>query len=535
MSPVPAAPAPAPDPAAAPRPVGVIDVGSSAIRLDVAEIAPGGAVRILESLQRPVKLGKETFADGRIERASIEACVDIIRDFRHVLREYGVDSPRQIEAVATSSVREADNRDAFLDRLYIATGIDVKLLEDAEVEHLIHLALQDLVRQEPGLQKKDLLVVEVGGGTTRVLLVQGGNVTFSSAFRLGSLRMRETLETYQRPADQLSSILDEHLKRTLTQMREAVPADRVPVVVALAGDAESAMNRLLPGYSERRMARLALDGPSLAESIIALPADELMVRYQLPSQEAETAGHALFTYDRIGRAFQAREVLVTDRSLRRGLLLRLAGSLTGADRLSEQMIVSAAALARKYRTDQKHANHVAELSVRLFRELQAEHQLPPRCEALLRTAAILHDIGAFVGTGSHHKHSHYLILNSEIFSLTRLDTALVALVARYHRRALPLPSHAEYMALDRESRIIVLKLAALLRIADALDRSHAQKFRNLVFTREPPDFVITAGEVDDLTIERAALRDKGALFTAVFGLNVVLRHGSALRGNVTYE
>jgi len=517
------------------RQVGVIDVGSAAIRMDIAEISPGGAIRILESLQRPVKLGKDTYADGRIEGASIEACVGIIRDFRHVLREYGIDSPRQIEAVATSSVREADNRDAFLDRLYIATGIDVNLLEDAEVEHLIHLALQDLVRQEPVLQGADLLVVEVGGGTTRVLLIQGGHVTYSSAFRLGSLRMRETLETYQRPAAQLPAILDEHLQRTLRQMREAVPTDRVPVVVALAGDAESAMNRLLPGYRERRLARLSLEGPSLAESIVSLPADELMVRYQLPSQEAETAGHALFTYDRIGRAFQAREVVVTDRSLRRGLLLRLAGNVAGVDQMSDQMAFSAAALARKYHTDEKHANHVAKLSLQLFREFQAEHQLPPRCEALLQTAAILHDIGAFVGVGSHHKHSQYLILNSEIFSLTKQDTTLVALVARYHRRALPLPSHPEYMALDRESRIIVLKLAALLRIADALDRSHTQKYRDLTFSREPPDFVITAPEVDDLTIERAALRDKGALFVTVYGLNVVLRHAPVFRGNVSYE
>jgi exopolyphosphatase/guanosine-5'-triphosphate,3'-diphosphate pyrophosphatase len=517
------------------RQVGVIDVGSSAIRMDIAEIGPGGAIRILESLQRPVKLGKDTYADGRLEGASIEACVGIIRDFRHVLHEYGIDSPLQIEAVATSSVREADNRDAFLDRLYIATGIDVKLLEDAEVEHLIHLALQDLVRQEPGLQGADLLVLEVGGGMTRVLLVQGGHVTFSSAFRLGSLRMRETLETYQRPAEQLPAILDEHLQRTLLQMRQAVPTDRVPVVVALAGDAESAMNRLLPGYRERRMARLSLEGPSLAESIVSLPADELMVRFQLPSQEAETAGHALFTYDRIGRAFQAREVVVTDRSLRRGLLLRLAGNVAGVDQMSDQMAFSAAALARKYHTDEKHANHVADLSRQLFRELQAEHQLPPRCAALLQTAAILHDIGAFVGVASHHKHSQYLIQNSEIFSLTKQDTTLVALMARYHRRALPLPSHSEYMALDRESRIIVLKLAALLRIADALDRSHTQKYRNLSFSRESPDFVITAPEVDDLTLERAALRDKGALFVAVYGLNVVLRHAPVFRGSVSYE
>jgi exopolyphosphatase/guanosine-5'-triphosphate,3'-diphosphate pyrophosphatase len=517
------------------RQVAVIDIGTRAIRLDVAEIDPAGRMKILVSSQKPANLGKDTFTEGRIEPASIEECVDIVKDFRHVAAEFGITAPSQITAVTTSSMREADNCNAFLDRVYIATGINVEVLEDPEVEHLIHLSLRDILEQDSALARGDVMVVEVGGGTTRLLLIQEGYVTYSGAFRLGSLRTRETLAIDRMPAERLRAVLDQHLLRTINQMRQSVPIDKVPYLIALAGDTESAMSRLLPGWDPAHLVRLSLDAPSLAEKIVATPVETLMRKHHLPSQEAETAGHALLAYDRIARAFGVREIMVTDKSLRRGLLQRIAGSESSLQHLAAQLTYSALALGRKYRFDERHALFVTDLSLKLFHELQAEHRLGPRYEILLKTAAILHDIGAFVGNAGHHKHSMYLIQNSEIFSLPRADTALVALVARYHRRALPLPTHPEYMQLDREDRLVVNKLAAILRLADALDRSHTQKYRQLAFAREERQFVIAAQDVEDITIERAALRDKGTLFEAVYGLGVALRAAQSLKGSVFNE
>lgn len=505
------------------RQVAAIDIGARAVRLDVGELAPDG-IRILESLQKAVHLGKDTFTGGAIDSSSIEQCVDILRGFRHVLQPYGITQPGDIRTVATSSVREADNREAFLDRIYIATGLTVEVLEDAEIEQLIHLALQDLVAQDPALQRANLLVAEAGGGTTRLLLIQDGYVTYSGSFRLGSLRMRETLGPYHTPAIRLCALLDQNIRRTTDQMRQSVPADQVPTLIALAGDSAAAMARLLPEWNvSQGLARLPVTAESLAEKIVSTPVDELMHTYQLPSQEAETAGHTLLTYDRIARAFGVREILVTNRSLRTGLLLRMRGNDPGAVRSAKQLVATARALGKKCRYDEKHALFVADLCGQLFRELQAEHQLPPFYEVLLRLAAILHDIGAFVGTASHHKHSMYLIQNSDIFGLNRRDTNLVALVARYHRRAMPQPKHPEYAVLEREDRIVVLKLAALLRLADALDRSHNQKYRTLAFARAERQFIVTAQGVEDATIERAALRDKAAMFPTVFGMEVVLK------------
>lgn len=527
-------PAPSPDvsPPARPRQVAIVDIGARAIRLDISEIDPTGGIRQLESAQRAVALGRDTFREGSIDRDSIEECVTILKGFRQIMSEYGIVSSSQIRAVATSSVREAANREAFLDRIYIATGINVDVLEDAEVEHLIHLALHDLFAKVPDLSQGAVLVAEVGGGATRLLLLQDGYVTYSGAYRLGALRMQETLETLQTPADRLCALLDQHILRTINQIKESLPVKNVPRLVALAGDTETAMRRLIGGWGPDDTARVKMAKFTLAEKLVSTAPEKLMRKYHLPPQEAETAGQALLIYDRLARAFGVTELLISVQSMRRGLLMSMADTSIAITRFAEQLMHSAVTLGRKYHFDEKHGLHVADLSVALFRALQSEHGLGPHGEILLRASAILHDIGAFVSYSGHHKHSLYLILNSELFGLTRKDNTLVALIARYHRRSEPRMTHLEYAALDRDSRLVVSKLAAILRVADALDRSHLQHVRNITCTRDTQRFIITVPDVEDMTLERLALKEKARLFESVFGLPVAVRTTQPLKGSL---
>jgi exopolyphosphatase/guanosine-5'-triphosphate,3'-diphosphate pyrophosphatase len=180
-------------------------------------------------------------------------------------------------------------------------------------------------------------------------------------------------------------------------------------------------------------------------------------------------------------------------------------------------------LGRKFNFDEAHSMRVAHLCRQLFRALQEDHHLEPRYEVILYIAAVLHEIGLFISNASHHKHSLYIINNSEIFGLSRKDVRLVALVARYHRRASPKPNHPYYATLDRESRVVVAKLAAILRVADALERSHSRRISEIRCKREPGRLVITVPKVDDLSLEQLALAQKGSLFEETFGLKVLLR------------
>jgi exopolyphosphatase/guanosine-5'-triphosphate,3'-diphosphate pyrophosphatase len=180
-------------------------------------------------------------------------------------------------------------------------------------------------------------------------------------------------------------------------------------------------------------------------------------------------------------------------------------------------------LGRKYRFDESHAVHVASLCASLFDQLQAVHRLDPRYRTMLYVAALLHEVGNVISTRSHHKHSMYLVMNSELFGLSSREMKIVALIARYHRRAMPRATHEVYGTLTRDHRIIVNKLAAILRVADALDRAHQQRISTVQCVLEDESVILTSQELDNPTLERMALKDKDDLFQQVYGMRIELR------------
>lgn len=510
------------------RLVAVIDMGATAIRMDIAEIGKGGDVRRLESLRKPVPLGKDTFTKGRIAQETVRQCIAILKGFQAVLGEYGITDPGQVLAVATSSVREAANTDSFRDRIYVATGINLKVIDEAEQNRLTFLAAQHVFALKPDLAQADVLFAEVGGGSTELFLLRQGRISFSNSYQLGTLRMRETLETYLTPSERVRRILGQHIGRTAETMKRDVPAVPSPVLVAMSGDAQFAASKISTNWPEEPL--LVLDFKTFsgfADKVIPLPAEKLVSRFKVGYEEAETIGPGLFAYIILCRTFKVETIVIPKTTFRDGLIREVASERSWNDAFAEEVVRQAIALGQKYAFDEKHARSVADLSVLLFRALQKEFHLDPRHELLLRVAALLHEIGGFISNRSHHKHSMYLIQNSGLFGLSREEVVLTAVIARYHRRALPSPAHPEFAVLDRDSRITVLKKAAILRIADALDRNHLQQVTNPAIAVTKDELVITVDGAEDLTLERLALKEKGPLFEDVYGLKVVLREGRA--------
>jgi exopolyphosphatase / guanosine-5'-triphosphate,3'-diphosphate pyrophosphatase len=521
-----AAPPPA-APDAAPRTVAVLDIGATSIRMEIAELLPGGGARPLDALTRPVALGKDTFTLGRLQSATIEECVGILRQFRHTLDEYGVRDPAAVRAVATSAVREADNRDQFLDRVYMATQFSIECLEDADLSRLTYLAVTDLLARTRVPKPWNALVVEVGGGSTEVLLLQDSRVTFSETYRLGSLRMRETLKTYRAAPDRVRGLLAHDIRRTIDDLRLGLPElHGGRDLIAISGDARFAAAQLTPDWDAVEMARLdPRDFARLAARIAGATADELVREYGLSYPEAETLGPALMAYAEIVRALGIRRIRVPKISLRTALELDLGAQYAGTEDFRRQVRHAAQALSARFGCDRRHAQHVCGLSLLLFEKLAPEHRLGPRQELLLECAGWLHEAGGFVNSRRHHIHSYYLIAHSDLFGLSREELETIALVARYHRRALPRIQHPEFGRLARPQRLVVQQLAAILRVADALDRAHCARVQDLEIALEEGRLVLTVHGAADLTIERLALREKSDLFTAVFGRTIDLNEG----------
>ena len=516
------------------RTVAVIDIGATSIRMEIAEIRDKKNSRTLETLQRPVRLGKDTFTLGRIELSTIRDCIEILKGYRKIMDEYGITNPSDIRAISTSPVREASNRDTFLDRIYNTTQINVQTIDESEENRLIFLAAQDVMADEPSLRKCNTLIIEVGGGSTELLLLQKGQLKYADTFRLGSLRMRETLETYHATGDRIRSVLKQHINQTIEQVRRSVPTAKARYLLAMAGDARFAASHLDPEWKNKKSTILNVkDLKAFVDKILPLPVEKMVTMLKMTPQEAETAGPALLVYVLLANAFKVDYILVPKCSLREGLLKEMASQGAWTSVFTKQVLQSASTLGKKYMFDEKHSRHVASLAARLYKELEPEHRLDKRFLLLLEVSALLHDIGTYINNRSHHKHSKYIIENSDLFGISKEDKHLVSLIARYHRRGTPRNTHPEFRTLDRDDRIAVAKLSAILRVADALDRAHTQRVKKLSFSRENDRFVITVSGVDDVTLERLALRDKGTLFQDYYGLSIMLNTSRESEGTLS--
>ena len=512
------------------RTVAVIDIGSASIRMAIAQISVDGDIQPIDSLQRSVFLGKETFTIGRIQQSTIEECVDVLISFRRVMLEYGIEDLSNIRAVATSAVREAINCDQFLDRIYSATRIIVDAIDEAEVNQLTYLMALPVVRRIPNLWDHATLITEIGGGSTELLLMEAGVVTFSDTYRLGSLRMREMLESSRAPAHRIKNVMQSHIQRTLDQIQHAIPETKGINMLVLGGDARFAAGRLRSDWNMADPISISVSKLSnLTDDILSHTVDELVQRFHVSFSEAESMGPALLSIVMLSRMLKLENIVVAGMTLRDGLLVEMAAQGSWTVDFRQQIVQSAIDLGHKFHFDENHARHVAELCRDMFLSLSDLHKLEPRYELLLYISALLHEIGLVISTRSHHKHSMYLIRYSDLFGLGNRDQILISLVARYHRRATPRPTHEEYASLSRESRILVSKLAALLRLADALDRAHSQRIRKVSYAVKRRQLLVTTSEVDDVTLERLALKEKGGLFAQIYGLSIELsaRQGKA--------
>jgi len=506
------------------RLVAVLDMGASAIRLVIAEAPPGEPMRVLSEASRGVLLGRDTFSGGLIRPQTWDAAFSALAGFREIIDAHEV---QRIRAVATSAVREARNGQAFLDRVHRDTGISFEIINEAEESRLVYLAVRHALGRHAALAGAWTLLVEVGGGSTSLTLLERGQPSRSGVYALGAVRLRQQLDLRRHRHDLQVALLRRAIANVVEQIRVEIPLRRVTQMVAIGGDIRLAASEIAAHESRGDGIReIPREGFLVfCDEVERLDDDALVSRFRLPAVDAETLVPALLVYRTLLSETTARRVVVSDATLRAGLLLDLLApdGGQGAGDFERQVLASAEAVGQRFQFDAEHGRHVAALATSLFEALRDEHGLGDRDRLLLQTASLLHDIGIYISLRAHHKHSQYLLAASQIFGLSDEETAVVSNIARYHRRGTPRRSHLPYMELDRPDRLLVNKLAAILRLANALDAEHLQKVQGLQLVRTGKTWVLELEGTGDLTMEQMAATARADMFTEVFGRELIIR------------
>ncbi len=504
------------------RLVAVVELGSTGIRLLVAELDGHGGWRIFDRAGKPVSLGRDVFTSGQVSLDTASQCLGILRGFRDVLTGWGLDVSAA-ECIATSALREARNRETFIDRVFLQTGFRVKTVEGIEEIRLMHLALNFAVRERRGeLARSNSMVIEVGGGSTEIMLLRRNRIAAAHSLGVGTVRVQQQVESNMGSGRYLLRFLEENINTTCERLSSELKLDTVKSFICIGSDAriaaDKAGSRVCDTYSV--ITRKAF--VDFIERISSYQADELVQRLHIAYSDAEGMIPGLLVARLFLEKTTAEEIIVPDVSIREGVLINLASGADEVEEFHAQVIASALALGRRYLFDEEHGAHVTRLALKLFDELTVEHGLDKHARLLLEVAGILHDIGTFIKTSGHHKHSEYILANSEIFGLAQDDRAVVANVVRYHRKQSPQQTHVSYMGLEPGLRMIVNKLSAILRVADALDRGHTQHVDIHEIEKSETGLTLRSGNPMDLSLERFSLAEKAGMFEDVFGLKVLL-------------
>lgn len=464
-----------------PEPVHIaaIDAGSNAVRLSAARAYSALDIEPLATERYPLRLGEGVFVRHRFSEELLSKGAKAFRSLREIMDEFGVTRYR---AVATSATREAINRKSLIRRVKEASGIVLEVISSKEESRLGQQAV--ITTMGPDAQPR--CVADLGGGSLELSILRDHSVVQSAQLPLGTVRLMSTLNIpgVIRPAQA------EQVRRYVRALLESRLPNRPnlgdEVAVALGGNAETLSN-VAPG--PRRDGLPSLELSLLRErlpDILGRDVRERMKAYGVRRDRADVMAVAAIILLTLGRYLNIRTFSIPGVGIREGLLHEIARdafSRKEPHRYNDearQILMATRSFGRRLEYDQQHAEHVRELSVMLFDQLQPVHHMPVQARVQLESGALLHDVGHRVSHRGHHKHGEYLALNGDIPGLEGRDRQIVGAIVRYHnRKSDPAEHHLAYSSLNSNDKRIARRLASIVRIAEGLDHSHRQRILSL--------------------------------------------------------
>jgi exopolyphosphatase/guanosine-5'-triphosphate,3'-diphosphate pyrophosphatase len=505
---------------------GAIDVGTNSIHLIVVECdSIYDTSRVVYKAREMVRLGSnDALERGRLAPKAMTRGVEAITRFVALARQRGAE---RIRAVATSAVREADNGSDFRTQVQAHTGIALEILEAPEEARLIHLG----VASGFSIGDRTACIVDIGGGSTEVIVADGDRPYLLDSVKLGSLRLYDAFLRDALDAARAARGLNLYIRDALAPLMSRVRLYRLDVCIGTSG---TIMGLAAIDAAERGIALRRVHGYSLERERL-----EDLQRRMLGMSEAErrkipgmnprradiiVAGNAVLIA--VLGQLAIDEIVICERALRDGIIVDLiARDRALAQQLGDKHVARLGvleALGHKYGQLGAHERHVARLALRLFERLADVHGLAAADRDLLYAAALLHGTGRFIAESGRHKHSMYIIRSSVLDGWREDEQRLIALVARYYRKAMPKLTHPEFAVLEPAERERVEKLAALLRIADGLDVRRLGAVNDVSVRRENGRIVLGAQAEADVSGELAAAMLKADLFERVFDVRIAI-------------
>jgi len=500
--------------------VASIDIGSNYLRLIIAQINIDGSINVLEELVKTTNIGKDTFSKGRIAVSTIRETCETLKGFTILMKEYKV---KNYKAVATSGIREAENREYIIEQIRLASGMRVKIINSAEERFYIYKDLRNYYTSEGSRVLKESIIVNITSGGIEVSTYEKGKLMFTEYLKLGPSRLREVLGDLETKIISFPSIMEEFLESKMYLLKSKIKEMNIKNFIGLGGELNTIL-QLCKGKEKDFIRRE--DIVRFYNDICNKTNEQIVDAYKIPIKKAELLLPSIIILNYFLKITNTKGIYAPKASLRYGILCDISDDLFHKERKNESLddiINSVWYIALKYGVDEKHGKQIEKIALSIFDQTKKLHKLGDRERLYLQVASILHDSGNYVSFSDHEIHSYNIIITQSIMGLSDSEVILIANIVRYHINELPNYNYGSYQRLSNEDKITVSKLTAILKIAESLDISHKQKIADINIVNSQDKLLLKIYSQKDNLLEQWSFMNSREFFQEVMGIELEIK------------
>ncbi len=501
-----------------------IDIGTNSFHLIVVKVKKDGNFEIIDREREVIRLGEGNVGDIKfINPNAAKRAIAALERFKKIAESHNA----KIRAVATSAVREALNKNEFIKQVYEQTGIEIEVVSGYEEARLIYLGVLKAVP----VYDKQVLCIDIGGGSTEFAIGKEGNLKYATSIKLGAVRLSQRFFPDYIVTKERVKSCKKWVEGELYKITREIKSIGCELYIGSSGTIMSTGLMIYSKKNRKSTQPKILNNftftykefTEVKKNILNAPTPEDRMKIKgLDAKRADIIPAGIIILDTIFEKLKIKELTISGYALREGIIidtLQKEERRTGKPKLCDIRFDSVKNLSEACNYDRKHCRHVAKLALSIYDQLSEELGLKNECREYLEAAAILHDIGYHISHSQHHRHSQYIILHSELLGFNETEIRIIANVARYHRKSHPKETHKEFSVLNKKNKNVVRKLAAILRLADSFDRTHSQLIADVKVNVNKEKIVFSPVIKNNATIdlEKWSFNRRKPLFEETFG------------------
>jgi exopolyphosphatase/guanosine-5'-triphosphate,3'-diphosphate pyrophosphatase len=496
--------------------VSFIDLGTNSVRMLVVRLNPNYSYTVISQEKEVVRLGEDEFTDQTLRREAMDRAVLVCKKFAELSRTYGAD---EIIAVATSATREATNQGVLVERMRTEAGLELGVISGMEEARLIYLGVSSGI----DLGSKTALFIDIGGGSTELAVGDQDNYSFLDSLKLGAIRMTTMFipEGHKGPVDDSTyNKMKRHARGLVVHTVRSVLKSRIDLTLGSSGSIMNLAEMGVKAYNAKPGTLRLSHLKKLTTMLRSLPLEQRKAVPGINPERADIIIGGAAVLETLMEELKIEELVVSDRGAQNGLLVDYLSRIEGyphAKRMSVRE-TSVLQLGRSCNIDEHHAESVVKIALELFDSGKAIglHDLGKKERELLKYAAYLHDVGDFISFTNHHAHSYYIVRNADLLGFESKEIAMMADLVRYHRKRPPRRKDPELEDLDERSQQKVITMAAFLRLAETLDRSHANLVSSVELRKNGKEVSLVVNADADVSLEVWGVEGDSRAFKRAF-------------------